>query len=44
MAPAHLIGEVAMVTIADSGTNSLFGALASHPAANAASLFDMRQA
>jgi tRNA-2-methylthio-N6-dimethylallyladenosine synthase len=44
MAPAELIGTVAMVTIMDVGTNSLFGTLAHESAADAAHIAELQRA
>ena len=44
MAPAELIGQVAMVTITDVGTNSLFGTLSRGPAADATSIAELQHA
>jgi tRNA-2-methylthio-N6-dimethylallyladenosine synthase len=44
MAPQHLIGEIAPVTITDIGTNTLFGALASNAEARSEPYLEMQQA
>jgi tRNA-2-methylthio-N6-dimethylallyladenosine synthase len=44
MAPQHLIGEIAPVTITDIGTNTLFGALASNAKARSEPFLEMQQA
>jgi tRNA-2-methylthio-N6-dimethylallyladenosine synthase len=44
MAPQHLIGEIAPVTITDIGTNTLFGALVSNAEARSEPYLEMQQA